>query len=241
MKTTSWKRVLGLAIAMLVTFGMAVTGAWAYFSDVETSTGNLLSAGTLDLFSQVGGSGTPGKYTVTPGGNGINGNVVFSNMLPGESGSITWVLINLGSLPGTLSLYSTVSFSENGTGYPEAWVTGNNGGGNGDLDECVGVRLLRGIGTDRVSAEANFTYVLGDAGYYVPFAGLKAALDAQSISLAPDGGNDTVVYKLEWLIATDVKKAGADGIFGTSDDEDVNENIIQSDTAQIDINFTLSQ
>jgi len=163
---------------------------------------------------------------VTPGGNNINGNVVFIKMLPGESGSITWVLVNSGSLPGTLTLPSTATFSDVSQNEVENAVSGNNGGGNGDLDEYVGVKLQRGVGTDQANAEANFTYILGDAGNYVPSSGLEAKLDEQSIAMAASGGNDTIVYKLSWNIASPLP---------------VNENIIQSDNAQIDITFTLNQ
>ncbi|MFC1899865.1 TasA family protein [Chloroflexota bacterium] len=43
------KKILGLTIAALLVMGLVGTGTWAYFSDTETSTNNVLSAGTLDL------------------------------------------------------------------------------------------------------------------------------------------------------------------------------------------------
>jgi hypothetical protein len=51
----------------------------------------------------------------------------------------------------------------------------------------------------------------------------------------------TLTYVLEWQIASDVKGAGADGKFGTVDDVLVDDNIIQSDNATLDITFTLTQ
>jgi len=220
------KKILGLAIASILLIGMGSIGTWAYFSDTETSAGNVLTAGTLDLVPNTDGTGPAGKYTVTPGGNNINGNVVFTKMLPGESGSITWVLVNNGSLPGTLTLPSTATFSDVSQNEIENAVSGNNGGGNGDLDEYVGVKLQCGVGTDQASAEANFTYILGSASNYVPSSGLEAKLDEQSVVMAASGGNDTIVYRLSWNIANPLP---------------VNENIIQSDNAQIDITFTLNQ
>jgi len=59
--------------------------------------------------------------------------------------------------------------------------------------------------------------------------------------VAADGGNDTIVYKLSWSIASDVEGAGVDGLFGTGDDVTADDNIIQSDNAEIDITFTLTQ
>ena len=202
-------------------------GTWAYFSDTETSTGNSFTAGTLNLVPSTSGTGPTGKYTVTAGGDGINGNVVFNMLAPGDSGSITWTLTNNGSLNGTLTMASTATFAENGSNEPETAVVGNNNGSNGDLDEYMGVRLKRGA-----------TYILGDTSNYVPFSGLAAVLNAESQSLTASG---TLTYVLEWQIATDVKGAGADGKFGTVDDVQVDDNIIQSDSATVDITFTLTQ
>ena len=164
---------------------------------------------------------------VTAGGDGVNGKVVFDKIAPSDSGSITWTLQNEGNLDGTLTMGSTVTFDENGSNEPESAVGGNNGGSNGDLDEYMGVRLKRGA-----------TYILGDASNYVPFSGLEAVLDAESQSLTASG---TLTYVLEWQIATDVKGAGADGEFGTADDVSVDDNIIQSDKATLDITFTFTQ
>ncbi len=220
------KKILGLAIASILLIGMTGVGTWAYsFGDSEASSSNSLLAGTLDLMPSTSGTGTAGKYTTTPGGNGINGNVIFQKILPGESGSITWALVNNGSLSGTLIIASTISFAENGSNEVEVTVSGNDNGGNGDLDQYLGVRLQRGVGTDQGTAEGNFTYILGDAGY-VASSGLETALDAQNIAMAASGGNDTIVYKLSWDSGSLLS---------------VNGNIIQSDTAQIDITFTLNQ
>jgi len=222
------KKVIGLTIAVLLSVSMLSTGAWAFWADTESSANNQLTAGTLDMVPTTSGTGPAGKYTVTAGGNEVNGKVVFQKLLPGESGSITWTLVNNGSLPGTLVISSTVTFLENGSNEPESAVPGgNNRGGNGDIDEFVGVRAKR-----------NGTYFLGDASNYVPFSGLQTALNLESQALAASG---TLTYVLEWAIASDIKGAGDDGKFGTGDDVDVNENIIQSDTAEIDITFTLNQ
>ncbi len=220
------KRITGLTLAALLTMSMVAGGVWAYFSDVETSASNILLAGTLDLSPTTNGAST-GNYTVTPGGDQVNGKVVFQKMLSVESGNITWVLTDTGSIAGTLVITSSVTFSDVDQNEVETAVLGNNGGGNGDLDAYVGVKLQRGVGTDQASATANFTYILGDAGTYAPLSGLQAVLNAQSVAMAASGGNDTVVYKLSWDIGS---------LFGG-----VNPNIVQSDNAQIDITFTLNQ
>lgn len=214
-----------LVLCLLVSM---VTGTWALFSDTEASTGNTFTAGTLDLVSTLSGSysGSATKYTVTAGGNGINGYVLFPSVIPGESGTITWVLSNTGSIGGTVTITSTCSYAENGSAEPESLVIGNDSGSNGDLDQYMGVKLTR-----------NGTYILGNASYYVPISGLEAVLDAETNIALASGGS--VTYILYWSLAADLR-ADNGGVFdGTG--TDVNDNIIQSDTAQIDITFTLNQ
>ncbi len=221
------KKILLSFMTIGLVLALVGGGTWAYFSDTETSTGNSFTAGTLNLVPSTNGTASVGKYTVTAGGDGINGNVIFVRLAPGDSGSITWTLTNNGNLDGTLTMTSTMTFAENGSNEPETAVVGNNGGSNGDFDEYVGVRLKRGA-----------TYILGNASNYVSFSDLQVALNVESQALA---ASDTLTYVLEWQIASDVKGAGADGLFGTGDDIQVDDNIIQSDTATVDIAFTLTQ
>ena len=111
------KKIFGLTIAFLLLAGISSIGTWAYFTDIATSSNNVLLAGTLDLSPITDGAGPTGKYTVTAGGNNINGKVVFQKLYPGDSGNITWVLTDTGSLPGTVTLVSTVTYNENSSNY----------------------------------------------------------------------------------------------------------------------------
>jgi spore coat-associated protein N len=43
------KKILGLTVAALLVMGLVGGGTWAYFSDTEETTGNIFSAGTIDL------------------------------------------------------------------------------------------------------------------------------------------------------------------------------------------------
>lgn len=221
------KKILLSLVIIGAVSALLVEGVQAVFNDTETSTGNTFTAGTLNLVPTISGTGPEGKYTVTAGGDGVNGKVVFDKLAPGDSGSITWALTNNGNLDGSLTMASTITFEENSSNEPESAVSGNNGGSNGDLDEYTGVRLKR-----------NGTYILGDASNYVPFSGLAAVLNAESQALSASG---TLTYVLEWAIASDVKGTGTDGKFGTGDDVQVDDNVIQSDKATLDITFTLTQ
>jgi len=214
-------RLSTLIVLGVLMLALLIGGLYGYFDDTETSTGNVFTAGTLNLVPTTAGTGPAGKYVVTPGGDGVNGNVVFTRVAPGNSGSITWTLLNNGDLDGNLTMASTVTFAENGSNEPETAA------GAGLLDAYMGVRLTRGG-----------VYILGSATNYVPFSGLEAVLDAQNQALAASG---TMTYVLEWQVAADVMGAGVDGLFGTADDVAVNDNIIQSDQATIDITFTLTQ
>jgi predicted ribosomally synthesized peptide with SipW-like signal peptide len=82
------KRILGLAIAFMLLIGMSGIGTWAYFSDVETSTGNVLTAGTLDL--------------KTDDVDGVSQTLFATNMAPGDTvGSANITLKNSGSIAGS--------------------------------------------------------------------------------------------------------------------------------------------
>jgi len=230
------KKILILTITTVFIIGMVGTGTWAYFSDVETSTGNTFTAGTLNLTVDVTGGGSV-SGTVTPGGDGVNEYITLSGVKPGDSGTITWTCTNTGSIAGTLTVASTVTSDENSLTEPETSAspadTGDDDDGSdldGELDDYVGVTLTR-----------NGVYILGTgAGAYVPLSGLEAILDAESQSVAASG---TVTYVLSWSIDSDVETTGDDGVFDTDDtnEDDVDDSILQSDDATIDITFTLTQ
>ncbi len=82
------KRILGLTIAFMLCIGMTGIGTWAYFSDVEASTGNVLAAGTLDL--------------KTDDVDGVSQTLLAMNMQPDVTiGPETIILKNSGSVGGS--------------------------------------------------------------------------------------------------------------------------------------------
>jgi len=86
------KKIIGLTIVFMLLIGMTGIGTWAYFSDVETSTGNQMTAGTLDL--------------KTDDVDGVSQTLFATNMAPGDTvGPETISLKNTGSVDGlTLDL-----------------------------------------------------------------------------------------------------------------------------------------
>lgn len=82
------KKIIGLTIAFMLLIGMAGIGTWAYFSDVEASTGNQMTAGTLDL--------------KTNDVDGVSQTLFATNMAPGDTvGPETITLKNIGSVDGS--------------------------------------------------------------------------------------------------------------------------------------------
>lgn len=95
-----------LSVLIMALAATAVgAGTLTYFNDTETSSGNTFQAGTLDL--EVGSSPI---MTIT-----------LSNMKPGDdTGYYKWVLRNVGTLPGKLSVtFSVITNNENGVVEPE--------------------------------------------------------------------------------------------------------------------------
>jgi len=103
------KKILGLTIAALLVMGLVGGGTWAYFTDVETSTGNTFAAGTLDLEVD-----TENPWTSTAIDNSA------TPMKPGEVFTpVPIACKNVGTLPGDLYMQITAVLGVGGaTTYP---------------------------------------------------------------------------------------------------------------------------
>lgn len=86
------KRILVSFMAIALVSALIGGGIYAYFSDIETSTGNVFTAGTLDL-NLDGGNINVVKFTV-------------DDVKPGASGGGTWTVANVGNMDGYLDLES---------------------------------------------------------------------------------------------------------------------------------------
>ncbi|MBA7649905.1 hypothetical protein ES703_57704 [subsurface metagenome] len=103
------KKILGLTVAALLVMGLIGGGTWAYFTDVETSTGNTFAAGTLDLEVD-----TENPWTSTAIDNSA------TPMKPGETFTPVGIACkNVGTLPGDLYMQITAVLGVGGaTTYP---------------------------------------------------------------------------------------------------------------------------
>jgi len=86
------KKILVSFMTIALVSALIGGGIYAYFSDVETSTGNTFTAGTLDL-NLDGGNTNVVKFTV-------------DDVKPGASGGGTWTVANVGNMDGYLDLES---------------------------------------------------------------------------------------------------------------------------------------
>ncbi len=86
------KRIIGLTIAFMLSLGISGIGTWAYFSDVETATGNQMAAGTLDLKTDDvdGVTQTLFATKMQPGDNVASENITLKN-----AGSLTGATLDL--------------------------------------------------------------------------------------------------------------------------------------------------
>jgi predicted ribosomally synthesized peptide with SipW-like signal peptide len=89
------KKIIGLTVAALMVMGLVGGGTWAYFSDTESSTGNVFAAGTLDL-------------EVDSANPWASAYVSISDMQPGQATTNTTIqLENIGNLTGDLYMRIT--------------------------------------------------------------------------------------------------------------------------------------
>lgn len=102
------RKILGLTVAAVLVMGLVGGGTWAYFSDTESTTGNIFTAGTLDLGVDNATGQTPtGSTTATFGG---------STLAPGGvAASGTLYVYNAGNLDmSTVNVtFSKSSFTDN--------------------------------------------------------------------------------------------------------------------------------
>jgi predicted ribosomally synthesized peptide with SipW-like signal peptide len=108
------KKILGLVIATILVMVMVGGGTWAFFSDVEQSTGNIFTAGTLDLgLSGTSNTSSTGSTTATfSAGTWKPGDTTGGSIFINNNGSIdistlsvnfTYTSVDYSGRPSTIS------------------------------------------------------------------------------------------------------------------------------------------
>lgn len=232
------RKILVSLMAIVLAVGVVGAGAFAYFSDTETSEDNTFTAGILDIgpgsdFVQ-GETGYHPPNThctmgVTPGGNGANGKVVFSDIKPGDSGKITWSVKNVGTLDGSLDMELTrTADNDNGFTEPEDRVNGvvldnYDGTADGDLDDWMKIRIQADLDNNG-SFE---TMLMNGTGYGEIEGYVEDTLYPEVLADHALNVGDTIKVQFAWRMDTDLSG--------------VDDNIIQGDSFQVDIKFELLQ
>jgi spore coat-associated protein N len=110
------KKILGLTIAAILVIGLVGGGTWAFFSDTEETTGNIFSAGTLDLgLANSGGTNPTGSTTAT---------FTASDLYPGSTaGSGTLFVYNAGGvdMSSVEISFSLANYNENTPDSVDNW------------------------------------------------------------------------------------------------------------------------
>jgi spore coat-associated protein N len=133
------KRTLFSIMTLMLVVGLVGGGALAYFSDVETSTGNNFTAGTLNLKVDV---------DPTPAGDNFVDNPTFpsvmnlSNLYPGWTEDLTIQIKNVGTIDGTPNIKLTnIVNNENGVNNPESKMSPPDTDATGELGASIYVTV----------------------------------------------------------------------------------------------------
>ena len=211
------KKILGLTIAALLVMGLVGAGTWAFFSDTESSTGNILTAGTLDLNLN--------------GGDSAVTTLSVGTAYPGDSGSGNTTLYNNGSLAAELDIiFSSIANTES-VGSTEYEADGIGGAGVGELGAEATFAIY-------IDVDMGGTWNSGDIGLSANASGTLYSfpnpLEYQILNnYASDNFND--VY------AGTMGVADEDGFYILYNVPTSADNTIQGDSVSANITFILEQ
>ncbi len=213
------KKLLAAAVIVPV---VALTGYQAYnftaalFTDTETNTANVFTAGTLNM--TVGGADGTAFDSFSISNIGANGTV---------SGGKEWTITNTGSVPGNLAfkLNDLINY-ENGCNEPEALVDttcADPGAGEGELGGAISVTVdldTNGDGVYDQTGVVTSDLATANQGQYASQWNTNAG-NAGTVTIAPGA---SVKVKMNW--STDPASYGND---------------IQSDSVTFGIQYDLTQ
>ena len=169
------KKLLFSLVAVVLCIGM-VGSSLAYFTDVETSTGNTFTAGTLDLEIKDDSTLDP-----DPWGNGVDKTWVMDNMIPGVSTVTNYIVLrNVGSIAEDhveISFSNTIDEETDPPGTNAVESDNNPTSQAKDLAKWLQVTSMQYSGTDLKSAiEAASGYDVNGNGW----------LDLDDLARSPD-------------------------------------------------------
>jgi predicted ribosomally synthesized peptide with SipW-like signal peptide len=190
------KKILGLTVSALMVMGLVGSGTWAFFSDTETSAGNTITAGTLNL--QVGAA------------DPVTANFTLTVAVPGSSGNVTWALDASGDVDGYLDVsFANLVDTENTVYEPE---TGDDDS-SGELADNLVLEIF-------IDEDSDNTYDSGD-GEPLIYSGnatsslIAAALDDYSLPASASGINFVINWSIDTAVGNTIMSdiAGFDIVF----------------------------
>lgn len=182
------RTLLGGVAATGVTAAGAGAGTMALFTDAEESTGNSVSAGTLDLVVADSDEGF---------GDGVSATWTLSNAKPGDTVLADLTLQNAGSLAADhveLGFDVTETEAAGPSGSDESDTAPGSAAGMAEQFEVTvmtydGTNVLAGLS----DANGNGLVDLGDLG-----SGNDGVLDGLSPPPAANGGTESLFLQLRW-------------------------------------------
>jgi len=216
------KKILGLTIAALLVMGLVGGGTWAYFSDVETTGTNVLTAGTLNLNVDA-----TDPFTL---------NISVPALTPGTTGNAAnWTILNDGTISGNLSIgFSAITNNEGVNPESETEVTGN-----GELGGLAKLAMILDHDKDGGWTSGD-QYLNGTTGAVISHSGGGPAFPAAAYFTIDSFGSDNFTQSdgiatltsgtdFDLLIEYDFPDGGA------------SDNDAQGDNCTFTMNFTLMQ
>ncbi|MFC1976780.1 TasA family protein [Chloroflexota bacterium] len=161
------KRILGLTIAFILLIGMTGIGAWAYFTDVESPTGNVMAAGTLDLKTDDvdGVTQTLFATNLEPGDNVTAETITLKNIgtVAGATLDLSFSYVESDSSPNpvdmsadaTAAIVELTTLNYDGSSLLDS-VSDNNTNGYKDIEDLRNTDNLSGQSGINASASKNF-------------------------------------------------------------------------------------
>jgi spore coat-associated protein N len=202
------KKIIGLSVAALLLLGVIGGATFAYFSDTESSTNNSLTAGTLDLNID--------------GGNVAVNTFSVSAVAPGDSGSGSSTLSNVGSMAGELDISTSAVTNTPGSGGTEYE------GGSGELGAVAQIAMYLDIDQSG-DWNAGDVGLMSDGTTYAS----PTPLDYDVIdNYASESWNEVI---------TAMAVSAADDIIVLWQVPTTADNTIQGDSVSFDITFILEQ
>jgi len=213
------KKILFSIMVMALVAMLLGTGIYAYFSDVETSTGNSFAAGTLNL--KVGGD------------DPTSASISVSGLKPGDAGNAAdWFVKNVGTLSGNLSIsVGTITNYENERTEPEESAGDiSSGQTEGELGSFLKVAMWLDMdksgswNSNDIALRSNGSILVNDGDDELPYDYLNNYGGKSYASIVTLSGNGEFRFMVDYDFPSDP-----------------NDDRTQSDSAEFELTFTLNQ